>query len=73
MMKTKRAGKSAIEEAETKLENLKKMWWEDTESEWSHIREEGLAVFTKNSVIGDEMGLEMKELLKQCKEQQIIG
>ena len=73
MMKTVRADKSAIEEAEKRLENLKMMWLEDTEDEWSNIREEGPAVLTKNAIKGPEMDIETKELLKNYKEQGLIG
>ena len=73
MMKTVRVDKSAIEEAEKRLENLKMMWLEDTEDEWSNIREEGPAVLTKNAIKGPEMDIETKELLKNYKEQGLIG
>ena len=73
MMKTRRAGKSDILEAEKRLEKLKKIFWEDTEiGEWSKVRVEGPTVLTKNAVIGNQMGVETKELLKQYKKEQVI-
>ena len=61
-----------IEEAEKRLKNLKKMWWEDMETEWSKVRVGGPTVLTKNSVTGPQMDVETKELLKHYVEEGII-
>ena len=60
-----RADKPDITETKKRLENLKKMWWEDTEEEWSKIKLDGPTVLTRNAVSGNEMDLETKALLKR--------
>ena len=71
--KAKRLDNSAVEEAETWLEKLKKMLWEDAKEEWSKIRVDGPTVLTKNPVCGPEMDVETKELLKHYLKEGIIS
>ena len=65
MMKIQKAGKSAVEEAEKRLDNLKQMWREDLEKEWSNVTLDGPTVLTTNVTRESEMEVEIKELVKQ--------
>ena len=69
-----RASESKIEEAERRQESLKADWKEATgsKSEWSEVREEGPILLTTNKVRGKEVLPELKERLKELREENVI-
>ena len=71
-LKTNRAGKSRIAEAERRLESLKAEFLADTEREWSDVRDEGPILLTSNAVRGNEVRLELKQRLLELRRQNII-
>ena len=62
-----RADKSVIAEAERRLTALKAEFLADTGEEWSDVREEGPIILTKNVVKGMEISPELTDIVKQMK------
>ena len=71
-LKTNRAGKSRIAEAERRLKSLKAEYLADTEREWSDVREEGPILLTSNAVKGSEVLPELKEMTKDLRRENIV-
>ena len=71
-LKTNRAGKSRIAEAERRLESLKAEYLADTGREWSDVREEGPILLTSNAVKGSEVLPELKEMTKDLRRENIV-
>ena len=71
-LKTNRAGKSRIAEAERRLESLKAEFLADTGREWSDMREEGPVLLTTNQVRGSEVLPELKEMTKDLRRENIV-
>ena len=67
-LRSDRAGKSLIAEAERRLEQLKAEFLTDTGAEWSDVRAEGPVLLTTNKVRGSEalseLTLELKQLTR---------
>ena len=67
-LRSDRAGKSLIAEAERRLEQLKVEFLTDTGAEWSDVRAEGPVLLTTNKVRGSEalseLTLELKQLTR---------
>ena len=64
-LRSDRAWKSVIAEAERRLEELKAEFLTDTGKEWSDMRAEGPVLLTTNEVRGSEVRPELKLELKQ--------
>ena len=71
-LRTDRAGKSLIAEAERRLEALKAKFRADTGKEWSDVREEGPVLLTSNVVRGNEITPELTDAVKQLKRKEAI-
>ena len=71
-LKTNRAGKSRIAEAERRLESLKAEYLADTGREWSDVREEGPILLTSNAVKGSEVLPELKEMTKDLRKRNVV-
>ena len=71
-LKTNRAGKSRIAEAERRLKSLKAEFLADTWREWSDVREEGPILLTSNAVKGSEVLPELKEMTKDLRRENIV-
>ena len=71
-LKTNRAGKSRIAEAERRLESLKAEFLADTERERSDVREEGPILLTSNAVKGSEVLPELKAMTKDLRRENIV-
>ena len=71
-LKTNRAGKSRIAEAERRLESLKAEFLADTGREWSDVREEGPVLLTTNKVRGSEALPELQAMTKDLRRENIV-
>ena len=71
-LRSDRAWKSVIAEAERRLEELKAEFLADTGSEWSDVRKEGPVLLTTNKVRGQEVLPEFREMVKQLRRENII-
>ena len=67
-----RADKSVIAEAERRLTALKAEFLADTGGEWSDVREEGPVLLTTNQVRGSEVLPELKLQLKQLRRKNVL-
>ena len=67
-----RADKSVIAEAERRLTALKAEFLADTGEEWSDVREEGPVLLTTNQVRGSEVLPELKLQLKQLRRKNVL-
>ena len=67
-----RADKSVIAEAERRLTALKAEFLADTGEEWSDVREEGPVLLTTNQVRGPEVLPELKLQLKQLRRKNVL-
>ena len=67
-----RAEKSVIAEAERRLTALKAEFLADTGGEWSDVREEGPVLLTTNQVRGSEVLPELKLQLKQLRRKNVL-
>ena len=63
-LRSDRAGKAVIAEAERRLETLKAEFLADTGREWSDLREEGPVLLTTNVVRGSEALPELEAMTK---------
>ena len=72
-LRTDRAGKSVIAEAERRLTSLKAEYLADTGAEWSEVRGEGPIFLTTNAVMGNEIIPELGETVKQLRAENILG
>ena len=71
-LRSDRAGKSLIAEAERRLEQLKAEFLTDTGAEWSDVRAEGPVLLTTNKVRGTEALAELKLELKQLTRDNVL-
>ena len=71
-LRSDRAGKSLIAEAERRLEELKAEFLTDTGAEWSDVRAEGPVLLTTNKVRGTEALAELKLELKQLTRDNVL-
>ena len=71
-LRTNRAGKSRIIEAERRLETLKAEFLADTGREWSDVREEGPVLLTTNKVRGSEALPELQAMTKDLRRENIV-
>ena len=67
-----RADKSVIAEAERRLTALKAEFLADTGGEWSDVREEGPVLLTTNQVRGSDVLPELKLKLKQLRRENVL-
>ena len=71
-LRSDRAWKSVIAEAERRLEELKAEFLTDTGKEWSDMRAEGPVLLTTNEVRGSEVRPELQLKLKQLTGENVL-
>ena len=71
-LRSDRAWKSVIAEAERRLEELKAEFLADTGKEWSDMRAEGPVLLTTNKVRGSEALPELQAMTKDLRRENIV-